>query len=431
MATKFDCMCCCMTLPLAKQLVCPSSTCNYEVCVACQKTTLALAHGCMSCKMTFTKKFLTDKLGKTFVNGPLRKYQEEPLFEREKALLPETQPLVEWERIRRREMDKTRFRKVPNIPPRPQVGVQLAGASGVDPNTVVFPCPKNTCRGFVVRGKCGVCSDAICVHCREVGTDAHVCDKAALETVRMINTECKSCPQCATMIYRTDGCNHMRCTACRTHFDWESGRLLKSSSNHHYDDVAAFSVNVVLRDRPGQSDADESDVCEEDTPDQLRHDRIPLDVMQETLSAIEHTYQQRLLGALYDDPAVIRTTKDSMYHEITLVSNTANSLIASRVKYMMGELTEAQWKTRIAMLEKQKDRDLHIAEVLNIYLTTVRDFQSYARQHVHNIDHVLSQFVAFINMCNVSFDSLREEYGGPIIRLRDDFSNPNLPAIVM
>jgi hypothetical protein len=188
-------------------------------------------------------------------------------------------------------------------------------------------------------------------------------------------------------------------------------------------------VNVVLRDRHG--DVSETDVCEEDTLEQLGHDRIPFDVMKATISAVEGTQQQRLLRALYEDPSVVRTTKENMYQERTIVSNTTNSLIASRVKYMLDELTEAQWRTRIAMLEKQKDRDLHIAEVLNIYLTTVRDFQSYARQHVQNIDNVLGQYVAFINMCNESFISLHEEYGGTTIRLRDDFSNANLPAIVM
>jgi hypothetical protein len=186
--------------------------------------------------MTFKNKFLVEKLGKTFVNGPLRKYHENPLFEREKALLPETQPLVEWERIRRSEMAKTRFRQIPQIPPRPVIGTEGSTNQGesdkkVDPLFIVFPCPKNTCRGFIIRGRCGVCIENICVLCRELKETNHICDKNAVENVSAINTECKSCPQCATMIFRTQGCDHMVCTACKSHFHWETGRLLKSSSN--------------------------------------------------------------------------------------------------------------------------------------------------------------------------------------------------------
>jgi len=406
--------------------------------------------------MTFKNKFLVEKIGKTFVNGPLRKYHENPLFEREKALLPETQPLVEWERIRRTEMAKTRFRQIPQIPPRPVIGTEGSnqGESDkkVDPLFIVFPCPKNTCRGFVIRGRCGVCSENICVLCRELKETNHICDKNAVENVSAINTECKSCPQCATMIFRTQGCDHMKCTACNSHFDWQTGRLLKISSNHHYDNVAIFAVNIATRDRE-VSDG----VCEDDRDVDLLHNHIPRDVFEELFNVTNvfktHIKMRELfhefIGVLYDDPDVIRATKTSKFMERNIIAHTSNSLLNDRVKFLMNELTEAKWKSRIYTLEKQKDLYLHVAEVLNIYLTTVRDFQSYTRNTfinamatastiVNPIDHIVEQltkvkteYLQFIHMINDSFASLQEEYGGPIIKIRDDFSNPNLPAIVL
>ena len=421
--STFECTCCCNNLPIGKSLVCPRISCGFTVCVSCQKTTLALAHGCMSCKMVFTNKFLIETLGKTFVNGPLRKFREAPLYEREKALLADTQPLVEWERIRRAEMAKIRFRKTPQIPPRPIIGEENDGkdvAGQIDPMRIIFPCPKSICRGFVVRGACGVCNDTICVHCREVKNDTHTCDPDTVQNICSINTQCRSCPQCATMIYRTEGCNHMCCTACRSHFDWDSGRLLEASSNHHYDNAAAFATNIVRRGITVNSE-----ICEEDTPLTLMQDYIPRDVFEESVNDAE------LLSVLYDDVAVVRKTKTTKFNERTIVSIANNNLISDRVKYMLGELTEAKWKSRIYHTENYKTLDLHIAEVLNIYLSTVRDFQSYTRANVSQLPKVKAEFYTFICMINESFFSLHEEYGGPCIVLRTDFSNPCLPAIVM
>ena len=456
MSVKFDCMCCCETLPIVKCISCPSNACGFQVCIICQKTTLSLAHGCMSCKMTFKNKFLVEKLGKTFVNGPLRKYNENPLFEREKALLPETQPLVEWERIRRTEMAKTRFRQIPQIPPRPVIGAEGSNqddsSKKVDPLFIVFPCPKNTCRGFVIRGRCGVCTENICVLCRELKKTNHVCDKNAVENVSAINTECKSCPQCASMIFRTKGCDHMKCTACNSHFDWQTGRLLKISSNHHYDNAATFAVNIAIRGRE-VSDG----VCEDDRDGDLLNNHIPRDVFEELFNAtnvlktdikIREIFHE-FISVLYDDPDVIRATKTTKFMERNIIAHTSNSLLNDRVKYLMDEINETRWKSRIYTLEKHKDLHLHVAEVLNIYLTTVRDFQSYVRSTLINamatastivnpynyileqLTKVKAEYLQFINMINDSFASLQEEYGGTLIKIRDDFSNPHLPAILL
>jgi hypothetical protein len=373
--------------------------------------------------MTFTNKFLVEKLGKTFVNGPLRKFNQEFLYEREKALLPETQPLVEWERIRRAELAKVRFRQRPDIPARPEIGTSsINPGSKTDPMLIVFPCPKNTCRGFVVRGKCGVCMDNICVHCRELKADTHKCDPALVENIRALNTECKSCPQCATMIFRSDGCNHMACQACKSHFDWITGRLLKASTNHHYDNVAAYSSSVARRG------IEVSEMCEDDSGPALLFDHIPRDVF------VEKIQDEELESVLYDDPAIIRNTKKIKYTEQLIITDINNSLLVDRVKFMLDELSEAKWKSRIYTLEKRKDYDLHIAEVLNLYLMTVRDFQSYALRNAaqtEDIARVKAEFNAFIKMVNSSFSSLSEEYGNTAIKIRDDFSNKSLPAIII
>lgn len=420
MSNLHECAVCCEDkIPVTKILSCPG--CTFEACSTCQKR--VLTHNCMNCGGTFTNKSLTEKLGKTFVNGPLRKHDETSFHEREKGLLPETQPLVEWERIRRREMAKVRFRQTPQIPPRPVIAEK--DGKTVDALYIVFPCPKTACRGFVVRGKCGVCADAICIHCREPANPAsHTCDPNVLESIKAINTECRACPQCATMIYRIMGCNHMHCQACKSHFDWVTGKLLANSTNHHYAGAANYSNNIITRNLEANTS------CEDDTPHQIMHDHIPKDIM---VNVINENSNTELYAMLYDDPNVIRTTKNSKFNEREIIASWNNSLVVCRVQFMMEELTEAKWKSRIYTLEKQKDRDLLFAELFNIYLSTIRDFQSYVYNNpsTESIDRVKVQVVEFIKMTNDSFLSLQEEHGGPVIKLRTDFSNPNLPAVIM
>ena len=425
--SMFDCSVCCDTFPISKQIICPSKTCLFEVCISCQKRDLSLSHNCMNCKMKFTNKFLIDKLGKTFVTGPLKQYDQEALFQREKALLPDTQPLVDWERIKRVEMAKIRYRIEPDIPPKPDIHNIASLKMTLEIKDVIFTCPKNACRGFIVNGKCGVCLEKICIHCREVLDTDHTCDPNLVENIKAISSECKPCPQCTTAIFKIAGCNHMKCQACNSHFEWDTGRILKTSSNHHYDNIAGYlyTENIVKRNLNVNS-------CEEDTVQLLSSDLIPREIMEQT------TTDSEIFQALYDDPLVIRSIKRDKYNEQKLNINNLNALVVHRVQFMLDELTEVKWKSRIYTLEKQKERDLLIGQILVLYLTTIRDFQSYVYDNgVNNttkstyVKETKDMIKTFIQLCNDSFSSVRDEYGGIVIKIRDDFTNPDLPAIIM
>ena len=64
----------------------------------------------------------------------------------------------------------------------------------------------------------------------------------------MIYKSSKPCPRCSTMINRSQGCDHMFCTNCRTHFNYVTGEVYTNSSNHHYNDLASYSRNVITHD---------------------------------------------------------------------------------------------------------------------------------------------------------------------------------------
>jgi hypothetical protein len=72
-----------------------------------------------------------------------------------------------------------------------------------------------------------------------------------------------------------------------------------------------------------------------------------------------------------------------------------------------------------------------VAALINIYLATIRDFQSYLYNEPNKLTIIREQLITFIKMTNESFTSLYEEYGGAHLKVREDLSNMNLPALVL
>ena len=50
----------------------------------------------------------------------------------------------------------------------------------------------------------------------------------------MIRENSKECPTCFILITKTSGCNHMVCTRCRTHFDWDNLNVTDSRDGNPY-----------------------------------------------------------------------------------------------------------------------------------------------------------------------------------------------------
>ena len=42
-----------------------------------------------------------------------------------------------------------------------------------------------------------------------------------------VDIESKKCPTCSTRIFKTGGCDHMKCTVCNSHFQWTTLRLMR------------------------------------------------------------------------------------------------------------------------------------------------------------------------------------------------------------
>jgi len=397
--TNYECSICYNLLPtLIKKknngIKCPQ--CNNYFCLNCQQT---YAKGdCMNCHMEFKQKFIIDYLGKSFFDKILKPKIIADIMIEQKESLKYVQPLVDWEREIRKQKKNARFGIQITIQDRPTL------QSTINLNTI-FHCPTHTCRGFVQNGICGVCKISACIRCREIQNDNHICNIDILQSILTLSRDSKPCPKCCAIISKTEGCNHMFCTNCRTHFDWISNKILKTSTNGHYLHLQQFSNDIVTRDLDSTNNE-----CDDYS---IYHDKISIDHINKEL------LPNRLIQSLWIDSNSIRLAKRKLYNEPTIQTEYQMALQELQVKYLLNDINEEQWSKNVYQHMRKKTLYLLYAEVFNIYLQTVDNLQIQLTLPSPYINDVTNNYITLVNLCNNSFISIVEEYGGPTHKFRN------------
>ncbi len=225
--------------------------CDFSCCKNCFERYLLNETGarCMSkdCGRDWSPQFISENFTNVFISGPLKSHVEDVLFDKERALLPATQPIVEnmilaeeiqekindeYLKIRRLERNISSMRIQRNR-------LLNRTENQKERSKFVKACPDENCRGFLSsQWKCGICQKWTCPDCHEIkGLDrdcVHVCDENAKATATLLNNDTKSCPNCGVGIHKIDGCDQMWCTECHTAFSWRSGRVENNVHNPHY-----------------------------------------------------------------------------------------------------------------------------------------------------------------------------------------------------
>jgi len=361
----------------------------------------------MSCKKPWGREFLAESFTQVWMNTVYRGKRESLLFERERSLMPATQHLVEKEKKIRSltrenlehdkqisqnviEMNKSHNRigyavpqneeevmrrysscqefaemnavlQVRNSYNNGRINYIRSNDTKSERRTFVRACPATECRGFLSSAwKCGLCEVWVCPDCHEIkGTErdvAHTCDPGNLETARLLEKDSKSCPSCASMIFKIHGCDQMFCTQCNTAFSWNTGRIEKSRiHNPHYFDY--------LRQRAG------GEGIRREIGD------IPCGGMP---------FPEQISGRLnlrtYND--VTRTTLFSAARGVVHIENVTlfryrvnqvNDNEDMRVKFMIGDFDDDEFKRQLQMREMQTERKNAIAAVLNTYVVVASE----------------------------------------------------------
>lgn len=197
--------------------------CNFEACRTCCETyatnepTVKCMNG--SCGREWTRKFIRDVFTLVFINGPLKTHREQLLFDRERALLPATQPIIEG-KIACAKLDKdideirrqitALNRRITDLHTQ-KAAISANPRRGVERSAFVRACPDEDCRGFLSsQWKCGICEKWACPEChllKGYTRDAeHTCNPDDVATAQLLANDTKPCPKCATGIFKIDGC---------------------------------------------------------------------------------------------------------------------------------------------------------------------------------------------------------------------------------
>ena len=204
-----------------KLVVC--AFCSFEACRTCCETYILneSVPKCMntSCGREWARLFISTNFTNIFINTKLKKHREQLLFEKEKALLPATQPIVEnmikQDDIRGRirvlddEIREIYIRRrafetdIRNLDRNRNTPTQRA--------EFVRGCPDSECRGFLsTQWKCGICQKWACPDCHEIKgltrDVEHTCNPDNVATARLLASDTKPCPNCRTGIFKIDGC---------------------------------------------------------------------------------------------------------------------------------------------------------------------------------------------------------------------------------
>ena len=370
------------TKMLRKCVKCPY--CEYQACSTCTQQYLLStpeAPHCMNCKKSWSRQYLCDSFTSKFVNNDYKRHRENVLFELEKSLMPTTQDAV------RRVIDERKYnreiagnlamigilnnemynmyvdtfeqkqincdmrRKIFDL----QMNIELLQYK-INNNVqkpgerkqFIRACPADSCKGFLsTKWKCGLCEKYTCSECHDIKEDDHVCKPENVETAKLISKDTKTCPSCASLIYKIDGCDQMFCTSCHTAFSWRTGRIETGRvHNPHYFDYQ--------RNR-GNLNREIGDVQCGGMPQVSRIQRLECLWLVTLYRRIVHFEQVDL----------------NRYRNINITNPNRN--IEYRVKYMLGEMSDDEFKTKIQRVDKDLNKRLEIGQISTTFLQVMAD----------------------------------------------------------
>lgn len=410
-----DCQVCCEKFNKLKSKKVECLYCAYTACkTCCQKYILSSEKDphCMKCNAVWNREFIDSFCTRYFRSTEYRKHRENVLFEREKLLMPETQPEVERILSMRRlnkilqskkkrliELHALHIRSegdIINIRDNPELlaiyrsmegiyrhletlrqGVQ---SSSIEARKFVHKCPTDNCKGFLSENMyCGLCSNYFCEKCNDVKHDDHVCNPDTVKTMEFIKRDSKPCPKCGILIHRTDGCAQMWCTSCHCVFDWRTGEI---------DTGRIHNPHFIQFKRKANTSREHGDIpC----------GGIP---------SFRELRESMASSKIFEYAMLIYETDRIMMYMDTRPPNNMNF----RVGYMLNEIPEEDFKNVLQRQEKFVDK---IRDITNIYEMIIHTGGDVLRQYIldtNKHDSHVAVLQGIVDYSNEVFSDIRKRY---------------------
>jgi hypothetical protein len=399
-----------------KKVKCPF--CDLTSCRSCSQRYILESFQdphCMGCKTAWNREFVDSFCTKYFRTTELKRHRENVLFERECALMPDTQPeverIIQMRRIRRviREQKQKllelhrRYQTLQLGEPIPDEirilyremeityrHLEQVRNSGTiidnEPRRFVRQCPIEECKGFLnEEWYCGLCERHYCKSCNELLDENHVCDKDVVETMKLLNKDSKSCPKCGTVIHKTSGCAQMWCINCHTAFNWRTGQI--ENGRIHNPHFIEFRRKTMMSREHGDIPCGGAPTFRE-----LREIGATNQILQYAMviQQVEHEH---------------------MFLDTRPVDNTQ-----LRIAYMLNDISKGDFKNFLQRQEKYKDKVRDLSNIFEMIGNTGGDL---LRQYVlepERHDEIVDLLQKIIDYGNEIFETIRSRYNSRLPR---------------
>lgn len=455
-----QCLICCEDFNKSNRKKVKCQFCEFDVCRTCASkfilNSTQPAH-CMNCKHVWDREILEKHFTKKFCLSDYKEHREKVLFDTQKSMMPDTQRFVEMKIKEKKYISQaqeiaTKIRETETLlmemrHNRPDtfdeefeiefemlnkqvkyynIDVasinrmkQLIMRSCNEPvkkelkKKLVRSCPAADCKGFLdSHWKCGLCDCNVCKTCHEIKVPdvEHVCLKDNVKTAELLMKDSKPCPSCTSMIFKIEGCDQMYCVMCHTAFSWRTGNIETGIiHNPHFFEIQRKLNGGNIPRQPG-------DVPCGGVPnafDLSNH-------IRRIMAAKNSLMEQNIISVL------------RLYHHINIVTlpryriNDEDVIYRDlRVKYMMNELDEENFKKKLQRAEKNLDKRRDIVQVYNTFQSVALEtlINIWNTKDVQTIENEYANLVTlreYINECltkissryNNTVSTITETWGG-------------------
>ncbi len=404
--------------------------CDFSACKECWEKWLiseSTPH-CMKteCTRVWTNKFLSLNFTNKFITKDFKKHKEDVLFDKERALLPATQPIVEniieSEHIQdeinnlHRVVNET-WHKIRTL--RDKQNDLLNKNSNRPKAKFIKACPSDNCRGFLSsQWKCGICENFFCPDChvnkgphRDV---EHTCDPDTKATIQLLSNDTKSCPNCGFGIFKIDGCDQMWCTECHTAFNWRTGNIERSVHNPHYYEWMRRTGAQIPRNHNEIECGREIDHMIVRTVDILLNANISIKPLR--LFVSENCRQ--IIHYRFVELPRFQTNHVENNQDL-------------RVKYLRNQISEEEFKFILQKNNKKTEKYREIYNIYILYVNTVTDIiyrfynvistNNFTQQADENsrveLKTILKEISTIIKYCNECLEQVSKTYNSTLIQI--------------
>lgn len=414
-----------------KIISCPY--CSFEACRTCCEKYI-LDHNtpkCMnnSCDKEWTRNQMVSMFTKTFMSNEWKKHNEDILFDKEQALLPATQIIVE-DIIRKEKINIEIMkinRKINELRIQQDNLRSTININNIENEKKVFvrACPDEICRGFLsTQWKCGLCEKYSCPECHVVkGIDRnipHECDANELATAKLLDKDTKCCPKCSTGIFKIDGCDQMWCTICHTAFSWKTSKIETKIHNPHF--YEWHRQNGTLNRNPGDVP------CGQEIDHHMNNDFFHILRIKEGISKKDtNTLLPENANIIYNKLVFIipRMIHLRYYDMPRYRMNQVQNNLDLRIKFMRNMIDKEKFKIIIQKQNKLFQKNHEIYQLLEVFNTTVTDILFRIKYIIESsqpkkidydlINNILNEeIINIISYVNDCFKTISSTYGSKL-----------------